>query len=609
MSDFDPDAYLAEDHTQSSQGFDPDAYLAESGGGTSGAPVPMGTHAGRALDIATKHPFTVGAGLLENTASSVTGGFGSLADALTGSDPGTHDYAYRPRTEAGKELASLGAEESQKISHLYDRAFGVGPLAQTVKERLPEAAGAIGTVAGLAEPFRPGAPREAPMAGNPQSISAAAATPQFGKASPELQAAFNEASAAQRAGTGSANMEAVNRHLEAESLPVPIRLTKGQAGQNPAQISLEMNNRSRLPGVTERLNEQNQGLVDNLQAVRDQVGERVFSSSPAEHGDTLIKAYQDKDAAVKADIKAKYQALTDANGGKFPVDGKTLVDNADAALAKQYKARFLPSEVRGMLDDFRGGMDFEGFENLRTTLAAATRKAARSGDGNAEAALNIVREQAEQLPMQGGSANLKGLANQARSAAKARFDALREDPAYKAAVDESVDPDKFVGRFVTGAGASRDSVALMRKNLAGNDSALSTMSVAALDYLRDGARVGAKGGNFSQYGYNKALQSLQDKSPSLFDPRTRETLDTLGNVANYTQFQPRGSFVNNSNTTVAARAKEFGKTVAEQAINAKFGGLPVGSWVRGKLDARAAKQAADEILKPGAGILEPAPPR
>jgi hypothetical protein len=66
------------------------------------------------------------------------------------------------------------------------------------------------------------------------------------------------------------------------------------------------------------------------------------------------------------------------------------VKAADASLTKINRARFLPAEVKTMLGDYRegGSMTFNDFENLRTILAAEGRKAARAGDGNAEAAIS-----------------------------------------------------------------------------------------------------------------------------------------------------------------------------------------------------------------------------
>ncbi len=106
-------------------------------------------HTNDLLGTLGRHPFSAGIGLAENGLSSVTGGFGSLAEAVMGKDPGTFDTAYRPRTEVGREIAGLGGEEMGRIGQKYDQYAGTGPLAQTLKERLPQAAGAVGTITGV----------------------------------------------------------------------------------------------------------------------------------------------------------------------------------------------------------------------------------------------------------------------------------------------------------------------------------------------------------------------------------------------------------------------------------------------------------------------------
>ena len=113
----------------------------------------------------------------------------------------------------------------------------------------------------------------------------------------------------------------------------------------------------------------NKSMGNALDAIRGQVGPEVESTHPVEHGDTLIDAYKAKDAAVKADVTAKYQAAKDANGGNLQMEGGSFVNDAEAALKPQGKGKFLPATVRGILDDVKdsnGQMsldDFEGYKN------------------------------------------------------------------------------------------------------------------------------------------------------------------------------------------------------------------------------------------------------
>ena len=538
---------------------------------------------------------------------------GNLADVFTGTAPGPESHASRWSSPFAvtDRLGQLDPNQElahQALSNSYDRVFGTGPGAQTIKDYLPQATEAVGTVLGAGD--LASAALEKPAAMSPEDIvnnqaqssaqsqGAAAAAPRLGQTSPEIRQAIVQA--AQKTG-GAVNPDALVRHVEADTLPVPVRLTEGQALQDPVRISAEQNMRGQANGaLAERFNQQNGHLIQNVQAIRDEVGPDVFTTNPVEHGDTLIKAYQDKDAALRADITAKYKALADANGGDLPLDGKTFVDSAQAALKKQMKAPFLPPGVQSTLSELGSGpMTFENFENLRTTLAAEGRKAARAGDGNAEGAINIVRDQLENVPVSGQTAAVKGLADQARSAAKARFDALRADPAYKAAVDGSVPPDRFVSKFVTGG--TRDNVARMQQAFADDPVAQQTMGVAAVDHLRRSAGIDDMGnGNFSQAGFNKQLQALNPKLRALVGPAHADTLDQLGTVARYTQVQPRGAFVNNSNTLVGALA-EHGSNLLEGVANAKTGGIG-GTLARGVLNKRATRAAVQRALAPGAGL-------
>jgi hypothetical protein len=568
-------------------------------------------HAADVFSIYKKHPFTTGIGLAENALSGVTGGVGSLADAVTGSDPGTHDWAYSPRTEAGRELADASADESSALGRRYDAVAGTGPLAQTIKERVPEALGAVGTVTGFGEipriraglrapPIDAQAALDSAAANSPQSMGAAASAPRLHSLSPELQQGVRNA--VQQTG-GAVPAETLARHVEADSLPVKVQLTEGQATQDPQTISQEMNNRGRTPEMISRLNQQNQQLIDNVRELRDRVGPDVFTTNPVDHGASLIEAYKSKDEPIKADITAKYKALEDANGGQFPLDTNGFVKSTDTALSKALKSNSIPSDLAATLNEFRNGrqMTFEDFESLRSDAADAARTAS---DGRQRAAAGIIRDQLENMPLTPEAAKLKPLADAARSAARARFQALDADPAYEAAVHGSVPEDRFVQRFITGPIATRNGVSTMRENLADNPIATQTMGVATLDHLRTSAGIDPMGnGNFTQAGFNKALTALDPKLQSLVDPKTAEHLGTLGNVARYTQVQPRGSYVNNSNTLVGALA-EHGKSLAEGAANKVLGlgVVPVGSLVREAAQKRAAAQATAKSLAPGAGL-------
>jgi hypothetical protein len=539
-------------------------------------------------------------------------------DSLSAARATRNALTYQPRGEAGQAgMEAIGQIRPGEIVPRLLDAAGHPQAADTVRE-VQERVGDVAPLLGEAAAGFPAsravgkrvfspihdpesAPSAAEVAANtvrdsPQSMGAAAASPRLSNSSPALQQAI--VNAAQKTG-GAVNPDALARHVESDTLPVPIRLTEGEALGDVTRISNERNSAA-LAGFYK---DRNDALKQNIQAIRDDVGPDVFSRNAAEHGDTLIKSYQDKAKLADDNIDAKYQALRDANGGKFPVDVKALTSNVQDALHQQLLYEHAPTQL-GQLQRLAetGNMTFEQFEAMRTNLARTMRS---SSDGNERAAAGIIRQQMEQLPLTSETSQLKPLADAARSAAKAQFQALEADPAYKAAVQEKVAPDDFVRRFVIGG--KRDDVAQMRNNLQDNPTALQTLGVAAVDHLRDAAKVNSDGtGTFTQAGFNKALRGLDPKLRSLLEPAHAETLEQLGNVARYTQEQPAGNFINNSKTFVADAA-EHAAGLTEGAMNAAataHTGLPIPAGTMGRkfLDKRAQRAAIKRITAPGAGL-------
>jgi hypothetical protein len=478
------------------------------------------------------------------------------------------DYGAEKGTLSPAEAAAIKAGSAMVTPGMIVKGLGIGGKVSTTAN---EAFGSVGAAAATR-----GAATEATIAG----------------ASAEMQQATRAVK--------DVNPEALARHVQADSLPVPIKLTMGQATRDPVQISIEQNSRAKMPEYAQRFAEQSPQLHENLTAVRDQVAPDVYAVTPSENAATIIKGYQTKDAAISADISSKYKALEDANGGSFPVDGIALAMDAEARLAKKLKTDFVPAPIAKQLDRWKNGepMNLEQYEAMRTNLASEMRKAARSGDGNTEYASGLVRDALEALPLTPEAAALKPVADAARSAAKARFDLLRADPAYQAAVND-VAPDKFMQKYVIAAPV-RD-VTTMVRNLGAGTVEHQAMAAGIINHLKQQA--GTEANNFSQAGYNKALNGLSEKLPQIVGRDAAKTLQNVGEVAHNTVYQPRGSFVNTSNTFTAALG-QHAKGLAEGAVNKLFGfGLiPIGSMIRSVGANYSANQAMTKSLQTGAGI-------
>jgi hypothetical protein len=497
-----------------------------------------------------------------------------------------------------------------------------GYAGEAVKYLTPEpiqraVGGVVEAVApGTVKPTRPPAPTFAPPAAEAQQL-APYAQPTRGSVGAAatsnptmIRAALENATPEFQQLYGSMPLDKVNtptvlRHLEGDSLPVPVRLLQGQATGDLVQLSREQNLRGSNPEIAYRIQEQNQALVDNVPAIRERVAPDVYSPKTIDSSQSIIDSYLKLDEARNTQIRDAYKALENANGGQFPVDGATLAQNADALLHKKLKTEFLPASIRSQLDRFRSGepMTFEQFEAMRTNLAAEIRKAERSGDGNAAISSSLVRQALEDLPMTGETAALKPLADTARSLAKERFDALRKDPAYRAAVNDTIPADKFLEKFVING--HNKNVRTMVDTLGSGSEGHQHMAAGTINWLGDRAGIVEGRGNFSQANYNKALKKLDDVNnlQQIFTPEGQTYLRTLGNVANYTQFQPRGSFVNNSNTLVGYLAEKGagGLETAANVVGLKTIGYPAGSEARRLIGQARERKFARESLEPGAG--------
>lgn len=593
---------------------------------------------GMRQDVAGGNVAAPGVGVLEGAANAVTGLGSSAVGGIAGGARFLYNLAsgegvdksadlaeqtlnkvqqagtYQPRTNAGKLVAdivsvpgaalhemgsSVGGDIGQAINGKQGRIAG-----EAIGGFAPDAAGVVMGGRGALNMARGGAIPLATMQGDAappptgslQSIGAAAAKPSSVAAaegaSPAVQAAIQQAEA-----KGQVHQVAAQRHIEASSLPVPVELTAGQATGDVNLLSHEKNMRGQYPELAQRFNAQNGQLAQNLDAIRDAAAPDVFHVDHVEGGDSLIGTYKAKDAALRDDISAKYKALEDANGGQFPVDGQAFVAAADAALAQKMKSRYVPPEIAADMDSFRHGapMSFTDFENMRTNLAAEARKAERSGDGNRAMATSMVRDALESLPLTGDAAALKPLADAARSAAKARFDIINSDPAYKAAINDAVPADRFINKFVVNAPVK--DVQTMRANLAHDPQAAQTIAAGAINYLKD--RAMRSGTNFSQAGFNTGLKALRPKLGDLVPAEQAGQLEKLGNVARYTQEQPTGSYVNNSNTAVAVAANAA-KGLAMGALDVKT--LGASKVAREMMQKRAATKAVEKTLAPGAGV-------
>ena len=562
---------------------------------------------------------------------------------ITDAGIGQEKYLNNLTSDAYKKTMSLPiiGDVSKGYNELSDKVADYSPLAGTVLASLPRAALSIGLPeVGMAERSltsqlmrsgenkaiefnrvepsmdgpKPINSESMPNAANDASTTANKVNPgqpalSINNASPELQKAVADANAKGLP----INQTALNRHMEAEKLPVPVQLSDGEASGNAVQISEERNSKGgNQPLVTpDFINEQTSNVAKNLDVIRDKVAPDIPSAHTEDYGQQLVDSYKKMDAPVVADITSKYKARQDANGGQFPIDTKAFLDNTQTALKQKLKSNHLPPAISADLADIsENGMDFEKFEAMRTNLSNEMRS---NTNGNAKAAAGIVRDQLESIPLTPEASGLKDLADQARSAAKTRFDKIKSDPAYKAVDNDNTEmgepsplANTFTKKYVTGATVPLSNIKTMKSNLSGDSVANQTISAATMDELKSASGADPVTGKFASDSYNKRLASIKNKMPDLVGDEAAQQLNSVGYVAQARSNLPAGNYANTSNTLVAA-----GGRAALSMIRGVTNAATLGTSekvINGTSNAVGIYQknkAIQAATAPGAGITRP----
>lgn len=269
-------------------------------------------------------------------------------------------------------------------------------------------------------------------------------------------------------------------------------------------------------------------------------------------GESLIKTMQGFAKGKEKEIGALYGAAKDTQGRAASLDHVYFTNTAGDLLNQNLKSAFLPKEFRTILNNIAEGeipLNVDTAEQLKTMLATSQRTAK---DGNQVAALGFVRDALENTPVVGqlGEESIAAF-NRARATTKAYKDLQESTPALRATLNDAA-PDSFFQKHVLSSNA-RDLRSML--NIVGdNPEVTNALRSEVLSYLKSKALNGAADevGNFSQSAYRKALDSLGDqKLGMLFSPEEVKQLKAIKRVAGYEQVQPRGSAVNNSNTTPA----------------------------------------------------------
>lgn len=429
------------------------------------------------------------------------------------------------------------------------------------------------------------------------------------------------------------NQTALERHSVAESLPIPQRLTRGMATGHGPTYSEEFNSRRTNPEIGAHLDNLNQGLIDNVDELRRQASPHVVGNNVIDNSQSLIDAHKAVADARDAAITDAYKQAKAVGGNKLNMDGQSFIDEVNAKLEDPKISEFLPDKVKKVVVDslVKKGPENMTLDDYLTAQKVLGRAQRAAQDGNEIHAIGAVRDSLENTGVAPGTAAAaKEAYAKASALAKANFDDLKTNPAYKAAYEdreitptgEESDLNKtFAQKYVLGG--SRANLQRMREMLLGDSTANETMTAVALNHLRESAGIkpGFTDGSFSQNGYNGAWASkIEPRARELLqDPQLIEHAQNLGKVASWEMPRSKSTYVNSSNTAVADRpltsAVKAGIGHASDAATELLPGpgraaVKLGKvYLNAKSEAKAAAAAeaqrqafVRETIKPGAGL-------
>lgn len=422
--------------------------------------------------------------------------------------------------------------------------------------------------------------------------------------------------------------------------------TAGAVSLDPVQITREKNlakigANSSDPTLQRLAQVENQNNATFIRNLNESGAARA--ADPFSTGEQLIGALQGRDAAARQQIGSLYNQARDSSGRSAQLDGAAFTQRANQLLQENLAGK-LPGQIESALNDIATGkvpLTVDHAEQLKTVLGRIQRN---SSDGNERYAMGLIRQALDESPLRGvqqvnpgnlpavpgmvppstagsGQAAIDAF-NRARSANRSYMGELERNPALAAAVDGAA-PDNFFNRFVVRGNvgdvqAMRDAIRPARINpdnlpataeqiralpRAEGAQALEATKNAIADHLKRQALGGAADevGNFSQSAYNKALRDIGDRKLALFfSPEEIQQLKAVGRVSSYTQFQPRGSAVNNSNSgaLVGGLGLDFLSKFASRAP------LGLNDTITGFINGTQARQA----MAPGRGLLVPQAP-
>lgn len=298
------------------------------------APVPQEPGISEQIVGAGETLLTLGTGVVGGTPGMIGGTALGLAQQILSGNFGTPEavraveeaairgaqaLTYQPRTQAGQQqVQAVGEFLGEVLPPVIPIVAAPSALTQAVRSAAPiTRATAQRGVAATQQATR--ATGQAIV--RPLQAATTAVRETFGMETPAAQAAAT----ARASGGAAATPEALRRVTTAESLPVPIPLTRGGATREAEQLAFEKEQMKGPLGqpLRQRVEDQNLATLQNFDALAEMTDAQLVDLSAT--GGAVVKALTDGLASAKARTRTAYQEARKSPEANAAIDPATKV--------------------------------------------------------------------------------------------------------------------------------------------------------------------------------------------------------------------------------------------------------------------------------------------
>jgi hypothetical protein len=504
---------------------------------------------------------------------------------------GAQALTYQPRTQAGQEqVQAVGQVLANVLPPVLPMIAAPGAVLQAARTAAPTvgAARQIGTAAGQRAATATGQAIARPM-----QAATTAVRETLGMETPAV-ATTAPATGARVSGGAAATPEAMRRTTTAESLPVPVTLTKGAATREAQQLAFEKEQiKSDLGGpLRQRAEENNLQALQNFDALVDMTDAQLMDLSST--GGAVVKSLTEGLTAAKNRTRAAYKAAENAGELENNVTLTSVVDYINENIPEGDLAPVLKAAQQKAIAIGAAAPDADGrlvaqpitlkqAESLRQTFQRAGFEGADQFHGGS-------LKRAFDVETEGMGGDLYKKARQTRIDQARKFEnraiVARLIKNRKGMEDPQVAADQVFRKSILNG--SPEEITFLKRVLvtSGKDGqqALKELQGATVRHLRDEATKGMGMDSqdrplISPAKLHQSVQALDanGRLDVILGKKNAQIVRDLDDVVRYVTTVPPGTLVNSSGTagTLLAAMAEAGATGALTGLP-----LPVASGLR-----------------------------